>query len=71
MSYTTGAVYSLGGNSNDRVAMTDNGEPGSKAAGLADTYGIKVWSDTNGTYYQLYTGAPPNSSQFPQWSLNG
>ncbi|MFL5914456.1 MAG: S8 family serine peptidase [Gaiellaceae bacterium] len=71
MSRTTGAAYSLGGNYNYRVDVTDNGEPGSKAAAVADTYGIKVWSDTNGTYYQLYTGTPPTSSQFPQLNLNG
>jgi len=71
MSRTTGAVYSLGGNYNYRVDVTDNGEPGSKAAAIADTYGIKVWSDTGGTYYQLYNGTPPTSSQFPQLSLNG
>jgi uncharacterized repeat protein (TIGR01451 family) len=71
MSRTTGAVFSLGGNYNYRVDVTDNGEPGSKAAAIADTYGIKVWSDTGGTYYQLYSGTPPTSSQFPQLSLNG
>ena len=68
---TTGATYSLGGNYNYRVDVTDFGEPGSKAATIPDTYGVKVWTDTNGTYYQLYSGAPPNSSTFPQLALNG
>ena len=67
----TGATYSLGGNYNYRVDVTDNGEPGSKAAPTPDTYAIKVWSDTGGTYYQLYSGTPPTSSQFPQLPLNG
>jgi hypothetical protein len=68
----TGATFSLGGNYNYRVDVTDLGEPGSKAAITPDTYGIKVWTDTAGTYYQLYNPpTPPNSTTFPQLALNG
>src|SRR5205823_4192576 len=42
MNRTTGLAYSLGGNYNYRVDVTDLGEPGSKAATTPDTYGIKV-----------------------------
>lgn len=72
ISRTTGVAYSLGGNYNYRVDVRDNGEPGSKPAATPDTYGIKVWSDTSGTYYQLYNPpTPPPSTSFPQLNLNG
>jgi hypothetical protein len=71
ISRATGATYSLGGNYNYRVDVTDNGEPGSKASPTPDTYAVKVWSDTSGTYYQLYSGTPPASTVFPQLPLNG
>ena len=48
----TGAAYSLGGNRQFQVDVTDNGEPGAKVAVLPDTYAIRVW-ETSGTYYQL------------------
>jgi hypothetical protein len=48
----TGVAYSLGGNRQFQVDVTDNGEPGSKTAPAADTYALRVW-DSNGTYYQL------------------
>jgi hypothetical protein len=48
----TGVAYSLGGNRQFQVDVTDNGEPGSKSAPVADTYALKVW-ETSGTYYQV------------------
>jgi hypothetical protein len=72
MNRVTGVAYSLGGNYNYRVDVTDFGEPGSKPATTPDTYGIKVWSSTSGTYYQLYNPpTPPNSQTFPQLPING
>jgi hypothetical protein len=60
------------GNYTYRVDVTDFGEPGSKPATTPDTYGIKVWSGTSGTYYQLYNPpTPPNSQTFPQLPING
>jgi hypothetical protein len=60
----TGVAYSLGGNYSFQVDVTDNGEPGSSAATTPDTYAIRVWTSSGGTYYQL--GTP--TSQVP---LNG
>jgi hypothetical protein len=60
----TGVAYSLGGNYQFEVDVTDNGEPGSKSAVIPDTYAIRVWTTTTGTYYQL--GAPK-----VQVALNG
>jgi hypothetical protein len=48
----TGTAYSLGGNNQFQVWVTDNSEPGSKAATTPDTYALRVW-DSTGTYYQL------------------
>jgi hypothetical protein len=50
----TGIAYSLGGNRQFQVDVTDNGEPGSKTATLPDSYALKVW-ETTGTYYQVAT----------------
>jgi hypothetical protein len=66
----SGVAYSLGGGYSYRVDVTDFGEPGSKASPTPDTYGLKVWN-SSGTYYQLYSGPPPNASTFPQLALNG
>jgi hypothetical protein len=46
----TGIAYSLGGNYQFQVDVTDKGEPGSGAT--PDTYAIRVWNGI-GTYYQL------------------
>ena len=50
----TGVAYSLGGNRQFQVDVTDKGEPGSSSATTPDTYAIRVW-DLSGTYYQLGT----------------
>jgi uncharacterized repeat protein (TIGR01451 family) len=60
----TGVAYSLGGNYQFEVDVTDNGEPGSKSAVIPDTYAVRVWTTTGGTYYQL--GQPK-----AQVALNG
>jgi hypothetical protein len=59
----TGVAYSLGGNEQFQVDVTDNGEPGASSSTTPDTFAIKVW-DSNGTYYQL--GSPT-----AQTALNG
>jgi hypothetical protein len=51
----TGAAFSLGGNYQFQVDVTDNGEPGASNTPAPDTYAIRIWN-TTGTYYQL--GAP-------------
>jgi hypothetical protein len=56
----TGIAYSLGGNLQFQVDVTDNGEPGASSATTPDTYAIKVW-DSSGTSYQL--GSP--TAQIP------
>ena len=50
---TTGLAYSLGGNYNFHVDVTDNSEPGSTPGAGPDTYTIRVWDSTTGTYYAL------------------
>ena len=50
----TGARYSLGGNNQFQVDVTDNGEPGSSSSITPDKYAIRVW-DITGTYYQIGT----------------
>jgi len=50
---TTGVAYSLGGNYNFQVNVTDASEPGSSPGAGPDTYAIRVWDTTTGTYYQL------------------
>jgi hypothetical protein len=49
----TGVAYSLGGNYNFQVDLTDASEPGSSPGSGPDTYAIRVWDTTTGTYYQL------------------
>jgi hypothetical protein len=51
---TTGVAYSLGGNRQFQVDVTDLGEPGASSSTTPDTYAIRVW-DGSGTYYQLGT----------------
>jgi hypothetical protein len=51
----TGGAFSLGGNYQFQVDVTDNGEPGASPTPAPDTYATRVWNAT-GTYYQL--GAP-------------
>ena len=51
----TGVAFSLGGNRQFQVDVTDLGEPGSKSAPVPDTYALRVW-DSSGTYYQV--GSP-------------
>jgi hypothetical protein len=48
----TGSLFSVGGNYQFQVDVTDNGEPGSSNTPTPDTYAIRVWNNT-GTYYQL------------------
>jgi hypothetical protein len=48
--------YSLGGNRQFQVDVTDNGEPGSKGGSGAGHVRTKVW-ETSGTYYQV--AVPP------------
>jgi hypothetical protein len=55
VSRTTGVAYSLGGNNQFQVDVTDNGEPGSSPGAGPDKYAIRVWNSA-GTYYQL--GSP-------------
>jgi len=50
----TGVAYSLGGNRQFQVDVTDLGEPGASSSTTPDTYAIRVW-DGSGTYYQLGT----------------
>jgi len=59
----TGVAYSLGGNMQFQVDVTDNGEPGSSSSTTPDRYAVRVW-DITGTYYQL--GTPT-----AQLSING
>jgi hypothetical protein len=47
----TGVLYSIGGNYQFQVDVTDNQEPGSSGTG-PDQYAIRVW-DSSGTYYEL------------------
>ena len=54
VSRTTGAMYSLGGNYNYQVDVTDNAEPGSSPGNGPDTYAIRIWSST-GTVHQVGT----------------
>jgi hypothetical protein len=54
--WLTGVAYSLGGNMQFQVNVTDKGEPGSSSSTTPDTYAIRVWDGT-GTYYQLGTPA--------------
>jgi uncharacterized repeat protein (TIGR01451 family) len=49
----TGLAYSLGGNYNFHVDVTDNSEPGSTPGAGPDTYTMRVWDNTTGTYYVL------------------
>jgi hypothetical protein len=49
---STGTVYSLGGNYQFQVDVTDNGEPGASNTPTPDSYAIRVWN-ANGTYYRL------------------
>ena len=60
---TTGVAYSLGGNYQFQVDVTDKGEPGASSTTTPDTYAIRVW-DGSGTYYQL-------GSATAQVALNG
>ncbi len=53
---TNGVAYSLGGNRQFQVDVTDRGEPGSSSSTTPDTYAIRVW-DSSGTYYRLGTTA--------------
>ena len=48
----TGVLYSIGGNYQFQVDVTDNQEPGSSLGVGPDQYAIRVWS-TSGTYYEL------------------
>jgi hypothetical protein len=52
---TTGIAFSLGGNYQFQVDVTDNSEPGSSPGAGPDTYAIRVWDTSTGTYYQLGT----------------
>jgi hypothetical protein len=52
---STGSAFSLGGNHQFQVDVTDNGEPGSTNTVTPDSYALRVWN-AGGTYYQL--GAP-------------
>jgi hypothetical protein len=52
----TGSAYSLGGNYNFQVDVTDNGEPGSGATS-PDQYAVRIWDTSTGTYYQLGSAA--------------
>ncbi len=47
----TGVLYSIGGNYQFQVDVTDNQEPGSSGTG-PDQYAIRIW-DNSGTYYEL------------------
>jgi hypothetical protein len=50
---TTGTAYSLGGNYNFHVDVTDNSEPGSTPGAGPDTYTMRVWDGSTGEYYKL------------------
>jgi hypothetical protein len=63
VSRTTGVAYSLGGNNQFQVDVTDNSEPGSSPGAGPDTYAIRVWN-SGGTTYQL--GMPTT-----QQAING
>jgi hypothetical protein len=69
----TGLAYALGGNYSYRVDVTDAKEPGSSPGAGPDTYGIRVWTEANGLYYQLYDPANPVSSSnaYPQLPIDG
>ncbi|MGI8734132.1 MAG: MBG domain-containing protein, partial [Pyrinomonadaceae bacterium] len=59
----TGIAYSLGGNYQFQVDVTDNGEPGSSASPVPDRYAIRVWDPSTGNYYVL--GGPATAAQIP------
>ena len=48
----TGVLYSIGGNYQFQVDVTDNGEPGSSWVTPPDQYAIRVWN-LSGTYCEL------------------
>lgn len=48
----TGIDDAPGGHYQFQIDVTDNGEPGSKAATTPDTYAIRVWNATTGDYYR-------------------
>jgi len=48
----TSVPYSIGGNYQFQVDVTDNQEPGASPGAGPDQYAIRVWS-TSGTYYEL------------------
>lgn len=50
-------LYSLGGNYQIQVDVTDNGEPGSSTSATPDTYALRVWDTSTGTYYQVGTAS--------------
>jgi len=61
----TSIPYDLGGNYQFKVDVTDNGEPGSRAAVQPDSYAIRVW-DSAGIYYVLGTyNGTTNTVQVP------
>jgi hypothetical protein len=53
----TGLAYSLGGNYNFQVDVSDKSEPGSSPGAGPDSYALRVWDTSTGTYYQLGTPA--------------
>ena len=59
----TGIGYSLGGNYQFQVDVTDNGEPGSSASPVPDRYAIRVWDPSTGNYYVL--GGTATAAQIP------
>jgi hypothetical protein len=55
VNHTTGIAYSLGGNYNFQVDVSDKSEPGSSPGAGPDSYSIRVWDTSTGTYCQLGT----------------
>ena len=51
----TGIAYSLGGNNQFQVDVTDAAEPGSSPGAGPDKYAIRVWNSSNANYYTLGT----------------
>jgi hypothetical protein len=59
---STGVAYSLGGNNQFQVDVTDAREPGSSPGAGPDTYSIRVWSSSGDYYkvgYPLASATPP------------
>src|SRR5439155_7842275 len=64
----TGVAYSLGGNYQFQVDVTDASEPGSSPGAGPDAYSVRVWDGTGDYYklgYPLPAATPPPGGSIP------